>query len=123
MLFNLLTPLTLAAVIGVKATPVFDFPDTIARADIPVGITVHEFDATVATLGADEAPELESRGLLVGRSNCKGSGLCGSGVSASSCISASNVRYQKETQIQTYSQRNLILSNFGAFLDLLILIL
>lgn len=99
MLFNLLTPLALVAVIGVKATPVFDFPDTIARADIPVGITVHEFDAAVAARGADEALELESRGLLVGRNDCKGSGVCG-GVPAESCSLASKVRYQKETQIQ-----------------------
>ena len=76
MLFKLLVPFTLAVVIGVRTTPDFHFPDVIHRADIPVGITVHEFNATAAALGAAAAPKLEFGGSLEERSDCYGSFNC-----------------------------------------------
>lgn len=46
-----------------RTTPDFRFPDVIHRADIPVGLTVHEFNATAAALGAAAASKLEFGGL------------------------------------------------------------
>lgn len=99
MTFKLLIPFTLAAIIGVHATPVFDFPDLINRADIPVGISVHEYNSTAAALKAAAAPKrLKSRGLLEGRSDCHGSGMCKFSVDGDACTAAANVRYGKKTQ-------------------------
>lgn len=105
MRFKLLIQVTLAAVIGVRATPVFDFPAVIHRSKIPAGITVHEYNATAAALGAAEAPKLEARNDWHQDSNCKGSGVCHHWVLGSDCISAANVRYGKKTQTQTYVPR------------------
>lgn len=111
MLSKLLVPFVLAVVTSlislptaVHATPFFDFPDIIARVDIPAGIPVHGYDTTAAGLGGVSAGEELQIALLEGQSNCKGSGLCGS-TSGGACTSASNVRYQekKHTQIDTMS--------------------
>lgn len=93
MFFKLLIPLALAVVVGVRATPIFDFPDVINRADIPVGITVHGYNPTAAAVGAATAPKLlESRGLLEGRSDCHGSGACEGFVRGEECLRAADVR-------------------------------
>ena len=94
MLFKLFIPFTLAAGIVVLATPVFDFPNVIPRAEIPVGITVHEYNATAAVLGA--AVALKSRGLLEERSDCHGSGVCKSFVHGDKCLNAALVSYREE---------------------------
>lgn len=96
---------TVAAVTGVRAKPIFDFPDVIHRAEIPAGITVHEFNATAAALGAATAPELESRKLLKERSDCHGSFMCKLFVDGRNCRLASDVRDGKETHTQTYLPR------------------
>lgn len=93
MLFKLLIPFTIAAVIGVRATPVFDFPDFIHRDAIPAGITVFDYNATAATLEAAEVSKLESRGSLEERDDCHGSKGCPWFVKSGHCARAANVRY------------------------------
>ena len=105
MFFKLLIPFTLAAVIGVCATPVFDFPDVVHRDDIPAGITVHEYNTTAAALGAAAAPKLDSRSSWEEQSNCKGSGSCWGYVNGKECSTAVQVRYEKETHTQTHTPR------------------
>ena len=78
-------------VISGRATPVFDFPDVIHRAKIPIGITVYEYNATTAALGAAAAPRLESRGSLEERSDCHGSIWCWVEVASLDCIKAALV--------------------------------
>lgn len=73
MPFKLLVPFTLAVVLGVRATPVFDFPDFIHRDEIPFGITVYDYNATAAALEVAAASKLESRGSLEERNDCHGS--------------------------------------------------
>ena len=104
MLFKLLIPFILAAVIGVRATPDFHFPNVMLREDIPAGITVHEYNATAAALGAAAAPKrFKSRGLLERRSDCKGARpSCKWYVEGTDCIEAYEVSYGKETRTQTY---------------------
>ena len=111
MLFKLLIPFTLAAVFGVRATPVFHFPDVILRAEIPVGITVHEYNATAAALGASVAPKLKPRGLFEERSDCLGSRpSCKWYIATRDCIAAYMVRSGKQTQAQTYIPRGNLFS-------------
>ena len=106
MLFKLLVPFTLVAVIGVRTTPVFDFPDVIHRSEIPAGITVYESNATVEALGAAATSKLESRDDWEKQSNCFGSAICYWGMPGSNdCRAATNVRYRKETQTQTHILR------------------
>ena len=92
MLFKFFIMFTVGAVTGVRATPSFDFPDVIHRDEIPAGITVHEYNATAAALGAAAAPELEPRKLLKERSDCHGSFWCKFLVDGRNCRLASDVR-------------------------------
>lgn len=104
MLFNLVVVLYLTAVTStisspttVHSTPIFDFPDVIARADIPPGITVFEYNATAAALG-DAAAEDQAQFKSFSRqlsSNCGGSPNCGY-TNSKACIAATTVRYGKE---------------------------
>lgn len=111
MLFKLLTPFTLVAVFVVRATSVFDFPNVIPRAEIPVGITVHEYNGTAAALGAAAAPKLETFGSLKEGSDCNGSPVCKYLVDEDNCIQAALVRDGKETQTETtMPARELVLS-------------
>ena len=116
MLFKLLIPFILAAVIGVRATPDFHFPDVIHRDDIPVGITVHEYNATAAALGAAAAPKVEPRESLEERSDCHGSGDYYTFVQGNDCFAASMVGYGKETQTQTSIPRGNSLSQLRGVL-------
>lgn len=93
MLSKVFIPFVLAALTGVHAKPVFDFPDIIRRTAIPVSITVHEYNDTEAALGAAAVPKLEPRRSLEERGDCKGSRVCGIFVSADECLKASKVRY------------------------------
>ena len=98
MLFQLLTPFILVAVVVVRAASVFNFPNVIPRAEIPVGITVHEYNDTAAALGPAAAPKLESFGSLKEGSDCNGSPVCKYLVDEDNCITAALVRYGKETR-------------------------
>lgn len=102
MLFKLIIPLTLITAFIASATPVFHFPDVVHRAEIPVGITVHEYNATAAAHGAAAPPKLETRGSLEERGNCYGSIGCFWRVGGNDCRAASNVRYGNETQKETH---------------------
>lgn len=74
------------------------------RADIPVGVTVHEYNATAAVRGADGS-KFESRGLLNELSNGYGSVLC-MFIGASTCVAASNVRYEKAVSDVNYQRKH-----------------
>ena len=93
MFLNLMVSFILAVAIGARATPVFNFPDFIRRADIPIGIDVEEFNATAAAL--------KPRGSSGEQSNCKGSRLCRLSVISENCDAASSVRYEKILPMQT----------------------
>lgn len=92
------------------ATLDFDFPDFIARVDIPAGIPVHEYNATADALGKALAGEELPVASLEGRSNCKGSGLCGS-TSGGACTSASSVRYREINTDEDGCHEKLLLSS------------
>ncbi|MCJ1469309.1 hypothetical protein MMC07_007942, partial [Pseudocyphellaria aurata] len=62
----------------VHSTSNFDFPDVIARVDIPPGIIVYEYNATAAALG-DAAAEEQAKLTPFPRqlsSDCSGSPYC-----------------------------------------------
>ena len=106
MIFKLFMPFSPAWYL-VCATHVFNFPAVIHRVEIQEDITVHEYNATAADLGAVAmAPKLESRGSLEERStDCI---VCKCLVTADYCIAASQVRYAKiNTDTDVYTQRKL----------------